>query len=205
MPAFIHGWSKEGVKLRKSKQKSATSLSRKMLTIKLFIYIIKFSASEVLSFAMKIDIGTLKDAPGKDFTYNFTVAEAALSWDEEELQVTAPLEVQLQAAYRDRKVEVTGSLRTRVILTCSRCLKLFSFSLNEDFTDEIPVDDETTLDLSELVRDIFLTALPFKPLCQATCQGICPTCGVDLNEKQCGCPVDNMDPRLSVLKKLLDK
>ncbi|HZK24938.1 MAG TPA: DUF177 domain-containing protein [Oscillospiraceae bacterium] len=154
---------------------------------------------------MKIELQALKDAPGKDITYNFTVAESALNLDEEDLQVIAPLEVQMSAAYRDRKVEVRGSLRTRVILTCSRCLKQVPISFQEEFEDEIPVSEEKEINLSELVRELFITTLPFKPLCQAACQGICPTCGTDLNEKQCSCPVDNMDPRLSVLKKLLDK
>ena len=86
---------------------------------------------------MKIKIETLSNAPGKTFTYDFTVAEAALSLNEEDMQVTAPLEVQMRAAYRDEKVEVEGSLRTRVILTCSRCLKRFLFSVNEEFADEI--------------------------------------------------------------------
>ncbi|MGI6658111.1 MAG: YceD family protein [Dethiobacteraceae bacterium] len=153
---------------------------------------------------MKIKIETLSNAPGKTFTYDFTVAEAALSLNEEDMQVTAPLEVQMRAAYRDEKVEVEGSLRTRVILTCSRCLKRFLFSVNEEFADEMPMENEAEIDLSLLAREILITMLPYKPLCQAACQGLCPTCGSDLNEKQCCCPVDNVDPRLSVLKKLLE-
>ena len=96
---------------------------------------------------MKIKIETLSNAPGKTFTYDFTVAEAALSLNEEDMQVTAPLEVQMRAAYRDEKVEVEGSLRTRVILTCSRCLKRFLFSVNEEFADEMPMENEAEIDL----------------------------------------------------------
>ena len=152
---------------------------------------------------MKIKIETLSNAPGKTFTYDFTVAEAALSLNEEDMQVTAPLEVQMRAAYRDEKVEVEGSLRTRVILTCSRCLKRFLFSVNEEFADEMPMENEAEIDLSLLAREILITMLPYKPLCQAAC--LSARLAVrDLNEKQCCCPVDNVDPRLSVLKKLLE-
>ena len=105
---------------------------------------------------MKIKIETLSNAPGKTFTYDFTVAEAALSLNEEDMQVTAPLEVQMRAAYRDEKVEVEGSLRTRVILTCSRCLKRFLFSVNEEFADEMPMENEAEIDLSLLAEKYLL-------------------------------------------------
>ncbi len=43
-----------------------------------------------------------------------------------------------------------------------------------------------------------------KPLCKEDCKGLCPTCGKDLNEGPCGCKKE-LDPRLAVLAKLLDK
>ena len=81
--------------------------------------------------------------------------------------------------------------------------KTIPFSVNEEFADEMPMEMRRKL-ISLLAREILITMLPYKPLCQAACQGLCPTCGSDLNEKQCCCPVDNVDPRLSVLKKLLE-
>ncbi|MCR3922234.1 MAG: DUF177 domain-containing protein [Firmicutes bacterium] len=154
---------------------------------------------------MKIEIEALKNAPSEVFTHTFTVDDVALSEDEDDLEVLAPLDVHLKVAYRDGKVEVVGSLCTSVKLTCSRCLQSFSQPFCEEFDDEIPVDEETEIDVSKMTRDILITSLPLKPLCTAECQGICPTCGADRNEKQCGCPVDDTDPRMSVLKKLLDK
>ena len=43
-----------------------------------------------------------------------------------------------------------------------------------------------------------------KHLCSEDCKGLCPTCGKDLNEGPCGCGKE-VDPRLAVLAKLLDK
>lgn len=155
---------------------------------------------------MKIDIEALRSAGGKTLTYAFTVHGANLDTDEEDVQFLTPVQVELEAMYGEGKVKVTGSLRTSLILTCGRCLKSFSYPYDQEFEDEIQVaEEETGINLTELIRDIFITNLPFKPLCSTACKGLCPRCGVDLNEKQCGCPADDLDPRLLELKKLLDK
>jgi len=45
-------------------------------------------------------------------------------------------------------------------------------------------------------------ALPMKPLCQNGCQGLCATCGTNLNRTTCDCQPHWDDPRLAVLKAL---
>jgi uncharacterized protein len=43
-----------------------------------------------------------------------------------------------------------------------------------------------------------------KPLCREDCRGLCPRCGSDLNVSECGCVVEEVDPRwraLQLLKK----
>ncbi|NLZ38134.1 MAG: DUF177 domain-containing protein [Firmicutes bacterium] len=153
---------------------------------------------------MKIDVEALRSAGGKAITYAFTLHGANLEMDSEDVQFLEPVQVQLKAMYGEGKVKVQGSLRTRLILTCGRCLKSFSYHYSQEFEDEIQVTEETAINSVELIRDIFMTTLPLKPLCDAACRGLCPTCGADLNQTQCGCPADNLDPRLLVLKKLLD-
>lgn len=74
--------------------------------------------------------------------------------------------------------------------------------------DEAPEDylvlPDGALDLDEVCEgDIFLE-LPSKFLCRPDCKGLCPVCGKDLNEGQCQCDTKRIDPRLEVLKKLLD-
>lgn len=58
------------------------------------------------------------------------------------------------------------------------------------------------LDLKPLVRDALLLELPIAPLCRADCQGLCPTCGADLNRGPCGCAEQSDDARWSVLDAL---
>lgn len=100
---------------------------------------------------------------------------------------------------------------------CSRCLKEFSlpFETNskklvrrdqtEDFEDVIYADSSLAVDIVEEIRTLIYFEFPAKPLCSEDCKGLCPVCGCDLNTDCCSCDIRTVDPRLAVLKKLIDK
>jgi uncharacterized protein len=44
------------------------------------------------------------------------------------------------------------------------------------------------LDLSGLLKEQVLLGLPMKTVCSEDCKGLCPKCGMDLNEGRCNCP-----------------
>ena len=58
------------------------------------------------------------------------------------------------------------------------------------------------VDLSAVVREQILLALPMFPRCSEDCQGLCPACGADRNNVECGCDAGNVDPRWAALKAL---
>lgn len=73
-----------------------------------------------------------------------------------------------------------------------------SFELDE--VDAEPFDGKT-IDLDPIVREQVLLALPVTVLCREDCKGLCPTCGQDLNEKDCGhSEKKEIDVRLAKLK-----
>ena len=51
----------------------------------------------------------------------------------------------------------------------------------------------TEVDLTTDLRDALILGLPGKRLCDEACRGLCPHCGADLNDRDCGCapPADN--------------
>lgn len=61
---------------------------------------------------------------------------------------------------------------------------------------------DDVLDLSGLVREQIILALPMFPRCSESCQGLCPTCGADRNSVDCGCLDGEVDPRWAALKAL---
>lgn len=54
--------------------------------------------------------------------------------------------------------------------------------------------DEDKIDLSKDVIEYARLSIPLKRLCKDDCKGLCPNCGINLNEKQCNCRTDkNLD------------
>ncbi len=72
-------------------------------------------------------------------------------------------------------------------------------SFDPDTVDEEAYDGKQ-IDLSPAVREQILLQIPSSPLCREDCKGLCPRCGKDLNEGDCGCDKTVMDPRWSALK-----
>jgi DUF177 domain-containing protein len=67
------------------------------------------------------------------------------------------------------------------------------------------VDEETytgkVIDLDPLVEEQIVLALPAYPVCREGCKGLCPVCGQNQNEKECGCDRRVPDPRWAGLEK----
>ena len=82
---------------------------------------------------------------------------------------------------------------------CDRCLAPYTRSY------DVPVEHTlvTTLE-NEENDDYILLELPYKTLCREDCRGLCTLCGKNLNEGLCGCNHKSVDPRLAVLRQLLD-
>ncbi len=58
------------------------------------------------------------------------------------------------------------------------------------------------IDLDPILREQTLLALPSYPVCRDDCKGLCPVCGTNLNERECGCDRKPKDPRWAGLEKL---
>ena len=64
--------------------------------------------------------------------------------------------------------------------------------------------EDGAVDLGDLARTVFILEMDTKTLCSEDCKGICPGCGVNLNQGKCVCKKD-VDPRLAVLAQLLER
>lgn len=67
-----------------------------------------------------------------------------------------------------------------------------------------PIEDDQ-IDLVPLIREALLLKIPFAPICQEDCKGLCPVCGGDRNEAACDCQEKEIDPRWSKLHQLLEE
>lgn len=71
-------------------------------------------------------------------------------------------------------------------------------------TEDFVVAEDQKVDLDPLVRDDIVIRYPSKLLCSPDCKGLCPNCGKNLNEGDCGCAKEQTDPRLDALKAFFD-
>ncbi|MCR5834048.1 MAG: DUF177 domain-containing protein [Selenomonadaceae bacterium] len=85
---------------------------------------------------------------------------------------------------------------------CDRCLVQTTGVQSHQFEEELEKTDVTDdlLDVTELFRDELLAGQPMKNLCKADCKGLCPVCGANLNDGDCGCDRLIVDPRLAALE-----
>ncbi len=70
--------------------------------------------------------------------------------------------------------------------------------------EPVEADEEVytgkVIDLDPILREQVLLALPGYPICREGCKGLCPVCGANLNERECGCDRRVPDPRWDGLK-----
>ena len=108
-------------------------------------------------------------------------------------------------------------MHATLLSECVRCLTDFQLPLAIDFTElyafsqksatesELILPEDAHINLRPLIREYMLLDIPIKPLCKLDCKGLCPICGENLNEGSCNHRPEDIDPRLSVLKSLLDE
>ena len=58
---------------------------------------------------------------------------------------------------------------------------------NEEGSDDIYVVEGETFDLDEIIREELILNMDMTVLCSEDCKGLCPRCGKNLNEGDCGC------------------
>jgi len=157
--------------------------------------------------------------------WDIRTIEEILQQDANIFKSCSPLSLNLSFSLLGEKIILEGSFQTTIIINCVSCLSEYKQSLEVDFRyilwpqstaadeaeQELQQEDMEigyyqggAVDLRPFVSEQIYLALPQNPHCQERCRGLCPTCGANLNEKQCACPVTDQvkDSPFSVLKKL---
>ena len=158
-----------------------------------------------------VDIKPLEKVPGSVIHVRRTGELDGLVVTDVRVPADQEIAVEADLAWAQEDVVVTATVRTRWEAECRRCLGEASGEVVVEVREvyEPASDQEETyalagaqVDLEPLVRDAVLLGLPAAPLCKEGCQGLCPTCGTDLNDGTCGCESSPPDPRWSALDAL---
>lgn len=174
---------------------------------------------------MKIALDDIKASP-KQLSYTEDVEElnARLGRGVQDFRVTRGLQIDVEYYRAGVDVFFSGAAHGEVHGSCARCLEDYAFTFERPFTfvltpraaglpshgrggAGLTVDDlelsqyeGAEVDLTPLVHEQMILALPTRPLCGEGCRGLCPQCGANLNAGACGCPAaPPRDPRLALL------
>ncbi len=137
------------------------------------------------------------------------------------IHFTEPIQVHVHLTRSGATVVVNSRFEAKAKAICVRCLEAFSLTLSAHYpislkpkpksppAEEVELsrqDLETDfyegeeIDLTPVVQDQVLLAIPQKIVCREDCRGLCQGCGKNLNRETCQCTVKEIDPRLEVLK-----
>lgn len=172
---------------------------------------------------MKLNVHQIEEV-AKELAYDEPTAslnEVIVHGAVRDYTFAAPAAVRVEYYRAGQELFFHGRITGNVVGQCARCVEAYTFVLEKEFSlvllprPDIPGERELNeedldlsfykgdeVDLSPLIREQLLLALPTRPLCQDTCKGLCPQCGANLNLQTCQCTPSVEDPRLAILRNL---
>ncbi|MFV1985816.1 MAG: DUF177 domain-containing protein [Gemmatimonadota bacterium] len=129
-----------------------------------------------------------------------------------------PVDVRLEVRGNPREgVRAVGRVSATAAFECRRCLRPIRAPIRADVDvwfravrSVTPGEDgvwpyaatAAEIDLVPVIREELLLAIPNFPVCRDACVGLCPSCGVRLEDESCSCPPPEPDPRWGALADL---
>ena len=162
---------------------------------------------------MKINIASVlkNDGALQQFSSSVDLGEFDLMGST--LTFTQPVTVNGKILNIGGTLEISAQIEGEYITQCSRCgesvtmnlsAELFE-SVENDFSD---VDDEcisitgNIIDITGSVNACIFNSIPLQFLCSEDCKGLCPVCGINLNNEKCNCETEVYDPRFAIFRNL---
>ncbi|MCI5689396.1 MAG: DUF177 domain-containing protein [Clostridiales bacterium] len=164
---------------------------------------------------MRLDLREIIHVPGASLPFSF---QLDLSQEEffGEHPIPRPVTVEGSVKNIADVLVLEGEAKSLLDYTCDRCMSGFSrektvplsFLLAETLEGEddgeIVLLEDGEIDVGELAYTAFILDMDTKHLCSEDCKGLCPGCGVNLNQEPCRCK-KQADPRWAALEQLLNK
>ena len=164
----------------------------------------------------------LKDLGQEKVQVQGSLEPDALDFSSDGVRQIGSLDWTASAERAGLEIRITGSLKSTVEQTCSRCLEPARYELSRPFDlyfrkrDELMFDEDDEIELSDkdtrtafftgtqlaigdILREQVLLGLPMKALCRLDCRGLCPNCGINLNLNTCDCTNESFSPHLDTL------
>ena len=116
-------------------------------------------------------------------------------------------------------ITLSATIHAHVTTRCARCGKPVEYDKEtdvefllvkelegeeDDLRDDVYLVESDMVELDDILIPELILDMEMAVVCDEDCKGLCPKCGKNLNQGDCGCVVKEVDPRLAVLQKFLD-
>ena len=160
----------------------------------------------------KVDVKSILDSVGESIEISDVLHIEALGVGEGRFVAREPFRFDVRLINTGSGIVALGSVVACVLATCARCLCEFpteisaevdGFYLEAGKESNLPDDEVTELldadgyiDLFPSLVSALVLEVPFAPLHDEECAGMCVVCGTDLNTGSCSCgeESDPMNP-----------
>lgn len=156
--------------------------------------------------SLRVDINELLTHPGEHVTLDIDEPCS----DEMDLRCEGGVRGSLHFSSTANLLVVRGAVTACVLSECPLCLDEVRTTVEAEVDEEFTVEsgaitgladddagmedpaikalwDGETMNLTELMRQALVLAMPGDPVCRPDCRGLCPVCGARRNETECGC------------------
>ena len=174
-----------------------------------------------------IEFKTIDEHGPQTYHATFDVNAADLGREEVVGLGTVAINANVKQGDLEGEYIADGEVTFTADLTCSRCAEPYPFANPSTFhvrfrprpeastEEEVEITDAEELDvefysepavpLRELALEQVQLSIPMKPLCDESCLGLCPTCGVNRTREKCSCDDSVVDERWGALRNLRDE
>lgn len=168
---------------------------------------------------MLINLTEYFEVQGKQAEIFIPYESSIFKTDYEELPILNKEDLKLSITnIGDGKLDLSGEMNVTLQSACSRCLKPVTIDVPISFEytvvkpdgfHEIDEDEQYfmsgyEMDAESLINNELIMCLPMKVLCKEDCKGLCPVCGKNLNEGECGCDTFVPDPRMAAISDIFN-
>ena len=136
---------------------------------------------------MTIDVSTILKELGGKIDINGDVEMSDTDFLGEMYHFNDPVKVSGSVSNNGKSLILKANCTGHMTTQCARCMK------------------DIVVDIDDIVANNFLMNVEGKYLCSENCKGLCQHCGADLNEGDCGCSQENIDPRWAALVDIMEK
>ncbi|MCD7750877.1 MAG: DUF177 domain-containing protein [Lachnospiraceae bacterium] len=169
---------------------------------------------------MFIDLSNVFQNASSDIHQQYTAELTQASYRGQEFAVLEKSPFTIDCVYeQDGRAGIRADGCIVLDMYCDRCLKPVPEKLDihvertvyapdcvpaDEAEDNLEIMDGYQLNMERLIFNEILMNWPAKILCRPDCRGLCKVCGKDLNLGDCGCDDFVPDPRMAVIKDIIN-